>query len=358
MPREEGTTVLNDFNKPLAELEHEIKETEKKLEALRMEHRQRTGQVPPRSFSDYSWRWAVFMVLGFAFISCMVYLLGIGKSGRDAGSGIPDIFFQTDVMYFAILTFFVIFMALLPLSRQLAGYQVWIVVLGFWCAHWLIYDWAWHAINFGFGVNDEPGWWTKPFYAPLLIPHPPMWLFLVEALLGGLMALYTFTVPKNYRSLLPPVIWLYTVYGNASVMEMLGISVLVTLIVGVILIGVAFVIALGFSIQNMRKDPRTWKEKMRGVRESFRSKNWILDPLSLPWVLIIIIMLSLMHLFLVVNPLVGFFLGMIPWFFIPGIFLLFQASGVQRYPRGIQAAIGVGLTAFVIIALVFLSYAA
>ncbi|MHA1804206.1 MAG: hypothetical protein ACTSU4_06670, partial [Promethearchaeota archaeon] len=77
-------------------VEKEILSTENKLRELKNQYKSLTGHVPLRKLSDHDWKWTIFMVLGFEFISCMVYLLGIRKAGRDLNTGIPSIFFSTD----------------------------------------------------------------------------------------------------------------------------------------------------------------------------------------------------------------------------------------------------------------------
>ncbi len=56
----------NDLS--LEELEKEISACEKHLEDLRKKYMRRTGHAPVRNLTDYSWRWTIFMALGFAFI--------------------------------------------------------------------------------------------------------------------------------------------------------------------------------------------------------------------------------------------------------------------------------------------------
>ena len=79
----------------LEELEKEIKATEEHLDDLRQTYMQKTGHSPVRSLTDHSWRWTIFMALGFAFITSMVYLLGISM-GTPPYYGIPAFFFGTD----------------------------------------------------------------------------------------------------------------------------------------------------------------------------------------------------------------------------------------------------------------------
>ena len=206
----------------ISELENKIKMLESTLEELRTEFLKKTGQLPARTLKDFSWKWTVFITLGFAFISSIVYLLGIAKIGISEDTGIPSFFFHTDLAYFTILTLYVIIMVLVVQSNKINGYQTLVLISGFWCAHWLIYDWSWWALRIGMGTINLDGFWTNGFGSPIVVPHPSMWMFLLWAILGGIMALYTFTIPKRYIELLPPTIWLYTGYPNASICEMIG----------------------------------------------------------------------------------------------------------------------------------------
>jgi len=339
MDIEDKTTELPSASTlPVAQLEREICASEKRLDDLRNEYLSRTGHTPPRSLNDYSWKWTVFMALGFAFISSMVYLLGISKRGDAAlYPSIPAFFFQTDYAYFAILTLYVLVMVLVVQVHKVSGYQTLALLFGFWCAHWLIYDWAWHAICLGLDPARLDGFWQQKFYAPLLIPHPPMWLFLTEAVLGGIMALYTFTIPCNHTHLLPPALWLYTVYANAAIGEAMGLGFGAILASGVVLICVAFALGGVFTIQRIRLGKPAWAPSAAEFKASFHPANWGTDPLSLPWILPIAAMLLLMHLFLVLKPVAGLFLGMIAWFFIPGFYILYRSSEVMRRSRRVQA---------------------
>ena len=355
MNLEDKTTELPNASRlAVAQLEREIWSSEKRLEVLRNEYSKRTGHTPPRSLNDPSWKWTIFMTLGFAFISSMVYLLGISKRGDAAlYPSIPAFFFETDIAYFAILTFYVLVMVLVVQAHKLSGYQTLALIFGFWCAHWLIYDWSWHAINIGLGATKLDGFWESKFYAPLLIPHPPMWLFLTEAFLGGIMALYTFTIPHNHTHLLPPAIWLYTVYANAGIGESMGLGLGAILATGVTLICVAFGLAGLFTVQRVRRAKPAWAPSTSEFKARFRPGNWGTDPLSLPWVLLIAGMLLLMHLFLVLAPVVGLFLGMLAWFFIPGFYILYRSSEVMRRSKGVQV-FAAGALVCILVALVVL----
>jgi hypothetical protein len=69
------------INNSVTELEQEIWTCEQRLQELRNDYMARTGHMPTRILNDSSWKWSIFMCLGFAFISMIVYLLGIQKVG-------------------------------------------------------------------------------------------------------------------------------------------------------------------------------------------------------------------------------------------------------------------------------------
>nr|MDO8115616.1 hypothetical protein [Candidatus Sigynarchaeota archaeon] len=221
---------MSDINErdSVIKLENDIFDCEHRLEALRKEYMARTGHMPARGMADFSWKWSIFMMLGFAYISMVVYLLGIAKAGRTSGLGIPSLFFSLDVAYFALLTFSALLMVIVIQAKKLAGYQSMALILGFWCAHWLVYDWSWMAYVFGIGsIGDPMSFWSSVFGRDFLVVDPPMWLFLTEAVVGGFVALYTFTFPRRKRELIPPVVWLYAVYANATICVYAGLDPLV-----------------------------------------------------------------------------------------------------------------------------------
>ena len=341
----------------IEELENEIKLQENNLENLRNEYLKKTGHLPPRDVKDVSWKWTIFMALGFAFISMIVFLLGIRDAGQDLETGIPDLFYSTDIAYFAILTFYFIIALLVVQSNKISGYQLLVLLLGFWCAHWLIYDWGWHAIKIGMGLTiPDMEWWNDEFYSPLVMLRPPMWMFLTWAILGGIMALYTFTIPKSGKELLPTALWLYTAYANATVFEMIGFQNEVILPVGIILIIITFSLMIVFIILRVQDTKSSRSEYIQKFKKSFKKENWRLDPLSLPWVLIFIGMLILMHLFLILKPVVGLFLGFIPWFLLPFFWILFRSSSAARFSKKVQIIIAIILGLFLIGLLVFLNF--
>ncbi len=331
------------------ELEIEIKTLEKNLEGLRNEYLKKTGQLPARDLRDFSWRWTIFITMGFAFISSIVYLLGIAKVGISEDTGIPSFFFHTDIAYFSILTLYVIIMVLIVQSNKINGYQTLVLISGFWCAHWLIYDWSWWALRIGMGTINLDGFWARGLGSPIVVPHPPMWMFLVWAILGGIMAFYTFTIPKKYIELLPPTIWLYTGYPNASICEMIGISDDMILIIGIILIVISFSIAGYFTFCRLKGKSLDWHKKREEIKKSLKKENLNLDPTALPWIFIIGGMLILMYLFLILIPVIGLFLGFTSWMLIPLFYILFKGSSALKYRRAIKLIIAIALVAALIV---------
>ncbi|MFW9820177.1 MAG: hypothetical protein ACFFE5_11260 [Candidatus Thorarchaeota archaeon] len=338
---------IKDFS--IIELEKNIKILESNLEELRNEFLKRTGQLPARTLKDFNWKWTVFITLGFAFISCIVYLLGIAKVGISEDTGIPSFFFHTDIAFFSILTLYVIVMVLVVQSNKINGYQTIVLISGFWCAHWLIYDWSWWALRIGMGTINLDSFWTNGLGSPIVIPHPPMWMFLLWAILGGIMALYIFTIPKKYIELLPTTIWLYTGYPNASILEMIGLSDNIILIIGIILIIVSFSMAIFFTYCRLSIRSLDLRQKREEVKNSFKKENLNFDPLTLPWIIIIIGMLILMYLFLVLIPVIGLFLGFISWMLIPLIYVLFKGSSALKYKRAVQITIAIILIGSLIV---------
>ncbi len=352
--KEMGSTGSEKEEK-IKSVEKEILSTENKLRELKNQYKSLTGHVPLRKLSDHDWKWTIFMVLGFEFISCMVYLLGIRKAGRDLNTGIPSIFFSTDFAYFAILSFYILFMVLVIQPEKLGSIQTISLFLGFWCFHWLIYDWSWWAIQAGFGnIGDPSQFWVTPFGFDALIPDPPMWLFLTEALLGSIMGLYTFTVADSYKKVIPPAIWLFAIYGNAMIGAQIGLSRGMIIFTGIALVVIAFALAGFFTFQKIkRNDYPSWLKNFNTLKNKLKRENWSLDPLSPPCILIILIMLFLMHLFLVLIPVVGLFLGMIAWYFLPFFIILYHASNAPKYAKNKRLGIIIFLIAFIVILWLF-----
>jgi hypothetical protein len=242
-------------------------------------------------------------------------------------------------------------MVLMVQSKKLSGYQSMSLILGFWCAHWLIYDWGWYAYSYAVGeIPDLSAFWQSTFSTPLFIPNPPYWLFLTIAILGGIMAFYTFTIPKRRRHLIPPMIWLYAAYINASICGMTGLNPTGILIVGLILVSVAFGLMGYFTIQRLLKGLPNW------LKDTTSKRKWLTsDPLGLPLIFAMVAMLIIMPLFLTINPTVGLFLGMIPWFFLPMYYILIHSTGVAKRRGTPKVLIVVSLTALFIAFVVVLS---
>jgi hypothetical protein len=308
----------------ISQLAAEIEQKEHELISLREQFIERTGYLPSRRFEHKHWRWTIFMALGFAYISCMVYLLGIRKSGFDEGFYIPEFFFQTDFAYFGILTFYFLFALLMGQMDRISGFQCLSLLLGFWCAHWLVYDWAWWAIEIGFGHQDMSKFWNTGFGVNLMIINPPMWVFLLEAILGGFMALYTFTIPKRTLHLLPSIMWLYTVYAHPTVALLMNLPVNVVNGLGIAGAAISFGMMVGMSIPFVGNQIRYLKEK-KGVSEA--------DPLGVPWIFLILLGFLFMYIFLVLVPVIGLMIGMIMWYFLPFLILLVRSFRVMRWPK-------------------------
>jgi hypothetical protein len=336
------------------EIENQIKELEANLKDLRATYMKMTGQFPARDIRDFSWKWTIFITLGFAFISSIVYLLGIKKSGSFETTGIPAFFFNTEISYFSILTLYVIVAILIVQSNKISGYQSIGLIIGFWCAHWLIYDWIWWAIDIGMGETSIVGFWEKIFGSPILIPHIPMWMFLLISILGGIMAFYTLSIPNTYSELLPPTLWLYTVYPNASICMFIGLNEYIILVIGIILIIISFAGASFFIINRLKQGFPNWLKNKKGLRESVKKKNWKLDPLSIPWIFTIIFPLLSMPFFLLVMPVVGLFFGFISWLLIPLTYLLYKGSSILRFKKVFQVGLALFLVTFLVLVMFFM----
>lgn len=317
----------------LKALERQIQETEVKLNALKEEYSNKTGHVPPQKLTEHSRKWTIFMVLGFAFISSMFYLLCIRYDYDEVTTLIPEVFFDTGFMYFAIVSFYLIIALLVIQPDKMGNYQTLALFLGFWCAHWLIYDWAWWAIRGGF--NDlGPAFWQDTFGFGALVPDPPMWLFLTEALLGGIMALYTFTVPDGFKKLVPPFVWLFAIYGNSTLGSVLNLPVIGIYIIGIAIVAIAFGLAGVFAYKRIKQHGLpVWISSFKSFKEQLSIQNWTLNPLGVPGVLIISIALITMHAFLATIPVIGFFIGIIAWYYIPFFYVLYKGSNADKYSK-------------------------
>ena len=60
----------------IEELEEKIKSYEKELGKLKIEYLKKTGHLPMGEGRGESWKWTIFMALGFAYISMIVFLIG------------------------------------------------------------------------------------------------------------------------------------------------------------------------------------------------------------------------------------------------------------------------------------------
>jgi len=323
---------LLEKEKRIENLENEIELTETRLKELKDEYSSLKGHVPQQKITNHSWKWSIYMVLGFAFISSMFYLLCISLDYEDVTTFIPELFFDTEFSYFAILSFYLIITIIVIQPDKLANYQTIALFLGFWCSHWLIYDWSWWAIKGGFSLLSE-SFWQDSFGFAALIPDPPMWLFLTEALLGGLMTLYTFSIPDRYIKLIPPIIWLFAIYGNATLGSLLGLNLIGIYITGIIFVTVAFLFAAFFAYKKIKMGLPEKFSSIKELKKQFTLRNWKINPLGIPSIIIIAIILIMMHLWLAFIPVIGLFIGMIAWYFVPFLYILYKATNAKKYNR-------------------------
>ncbi len=285
----------------------------------------------------------------------MVYLLGISKQGKGLDTGIPAFFFETDFAYFAILTFFAVLMVLMVQLHKINGFQALALFLGYWCAHWLIYDWSWWAIVIGFGEKTLPGFWWERFGYDLLIIRPPMWFFLIEAFIGAGMALYLFTVPKSHKELIPPIIWLFAAYMNAELLQLFGVGERVIYISGIAFLCFAVGLVVFFTIHRLKDGFPSWLTNSTELKNKLKPRNWSIDPLGAPLVFIMVGALCLMHLFLVLNPVVGLFLGITPWLIVPLLYMLISSSNFAKLPIWAKILIAALLAGLVMTLMIFMT---
>ena len=133
---------------------------------------------------------------------------------------------------------------------------------------------------------------------------------------------------------------------------MIGVSDDIILIIGIILIIISFSIAGFFTCRELRCRSIEWHKKRIEIKNSFKKENLRIDPLTLPWIFLIIGMLILMYLFFVLIPVVGLFLGFISWMLIPLIYVLFRGSSALKYRRIGRIIIAISL----VISLVVIMY--
>jgi len=331
-------------------------------------------------------------MVGFAFISCFVYMIGVNKDGRgileiltwtqEEGfvmKPFPDFIFSMDVQYYLVMTFYVLIAILIPQSKTLKGYQLMQLFLGFWCLHWLVYDWWWWAFTAGLGQLDLPAWWHEPFYSPLLIPHPPHWLFLTEALLGSLIGLYTLFVPKNNKHLAPAWIYLYTVYMNASVFMLFKAETPVILAVGIILLVISYSLAIYFMIQErsfqklgkiIKKHLPIKKAKVSDDQEQEQDReeepeqkaevHWSdkllsFDPFKKHWSYVMLICLLTHHFLTIFVVEVGLLVSLIPWFILPLLYFFKEAIDHNDWDPRVKKVMKASLIALFIFVCVFMN---
>jgi hypothetical protein len=218
----------------------------------------------------------------------------------------------------------------------------------------LIYDWSWWAIDVGIGETSLIGFWDRIFGSPIFIPQLPMWFFLLISILGGIMAFYTFTIPKTYWELLPPTIWLYAVYPNASICSFIGLREEVILLIGICLAVLSFAIALYYAFTRLKQEYPRWKIDKSKIKEDLKIENWRLDPLASPLIYLILTMIALMHLFLLLLPVVGIYFGFISWMLIPLIYVLFKGSSAKRFKKPIQLYFALFIVIFLVAIMLFM----
>ncbi len=311
----------------LEELSKEIHTAELKLEQLQQEYLSRTGVLPPRTIQDKEWQWTIYMTLGIAYITFITYFLGIKQSGRGEGFWIPDFLYNAEIQFYGVLTMFVIFAVVTVQNRRLRGYQALGLLLGFWCAHWFLYDWIWWAMEFGFGHEDIL-FWISEFYSPLLIEKPPMWLFLTLAVFGVGMSVYTFTVPDNYKKLIPTVIWLYAVYMNGLVCAMIGLSTPIALVIGLIFVTLSFSLSIYFAVKKVKDSTGINKKTLTSLPDEapfpiLRKYFW--------YIFILLVLTS--YILSIFIPLAGLFVGMLTWYIIPSVKFIINATSFQKLSR-------------------------
>ena len=63
--------MKNVYDEETQKIESKIWELEEELDKLRLEYKKKTGNTPKRKFSNYDWKWSIFMLMGYQFITCM-----------------------------------------------------------------------------------------------------------------------------------------------------------------------------------------------------------------------------------------------------------------------------------------------
>ena len=105
----------------------------------------------------------------------------------------------------------------------------------------------------------------------------------------------------------------------------------------------------------MRDPYPKWIPNFDQLKQKLQVRNWELDPLGLPWILLMAGMLILMHLFLVLIPVVGLFLVMLPWFFIPGFYIFVKSSNFSRYKTEWKIVISTIFAVLLVALVIFMS---
>jgi maltodextrin utilization protein YvdJ len=96
----------------------------------------------------------------------------------------------------------------------------------------------------------------------------------------------------------------------------------------------AFGLAGFFAYKKIKKDGLpVWMSSFQSFKKQLSVKNWTLNPLGVPSVLIISISLITMHLFLATVPVIGFFIGMIAWYYVPFFYVLYKGSNADKYSK-------------------------
>lgn len=359
-------------------LENEIALAQTRLDELQEIYKQTTGNQYISPASKHQHNWTRLMMVGFAFISCFIYMFGVRGTGKGE-LPIPDFVFSIDVQYYLVLTFYVLIAILIPQSKSFKGYQLMQLFLGFWCMHWLVYDWWWWAYEMGLGHLDLPAWWNDAFYSPLLMKDPPMWLFLIEALLGSGIGLYTLFVPKCNKHLAPAWIYLYTVYMNASVFLLFGVDNTIILAIGICLLLVAYGLAIYFmieekSFQKLAKiikkhlpikkakvsDEQEQKQDREEEPERKEKVHWSdkllsFDPFKKPWSYVMFVCLVTQHILTATVVGVGLIVSIIPWFVIPILYFFKEAIDHNDWNPVVKKVLKALLIALLIFVCVFMN---
>jgi hypothetical protein len=332
------------------QLEQNIRDQEAQLEKLRNDYMKLTGHMPVK-VNDFEWKWSVFMGVGFAWITMIVYLLGISHAG-EGSYGIPSFFFDTEIAYFIILTIYGLLMVIMSQARKFSGLQSMSYILGFWCAQWLFYDWGWYAYLIGIhSITPDAAFWQSSFGRDFLIVDPPMWLFLTLAIVGACIGIgYTFTFPRRRHHLIPPMLWIIGVYFLPSILHMVGVSDGVVMLVSLCIVGNVFALIAIFVGRRIYRRLPEWRSR-RG--KLFKLKVTY-DPLGFPLVIHMVGLVATTHLFLVLSPAVGLFVGLTAWFIVPIYYILVHSTGIAKKSLAVKIVVAL-ILAGVLIGFIYLA---